>query len=276
MCRFYKHLIACVLILLCIVFSLRWIMGDDFGPWVSSAKTSAREQLASLVDSYSMELEKAKAAVAEAEKRAVQLRLQRQKAAAGIATLDRELTLARTEIGEAQSQLVALHERLRTGQTVRLVSGRVATDGELRTFVDDYSSRIDIAQEKVGYLEQIMERRQARHGKLVQLDQESPNAIRRLRTSVHLLSQKVELYREIRDLFDQDMAAEAELGGLYAKAQRTLEDAHAKLDIRLAEIDVMLGMSLDLELEPLQDATATNDLLADIHSALASIGVARK
>ncbi len=271
MFRLGHYVIGCVLIVVCVGCAMHWILGEDFGPWVSSAKTSARGQLATLVDSYSMELEKAKAAVAEAEKRAVHLRLQRQKAAAGIATLDRELTLARSEIGEAQSQLVALQDKLRGGQMVRLISGRAATDGELRTFVDEYSSRIELAQEKVGYLQQIMDRRQARHEKLLQLDQESPNAIRRLRTSVHLLARKIESYREIRDLIGQDMGAEAELDGLYAKAQRTLEDAHAKIDVKLLEVDAMLGMSLDLEIEPVQESLSTDDLLADIHTALTSV-----
>ena len=245
-------------------------MGNDFGPWVSSAKASVREKLASLVDSYSMELEKAKAAVVEAEERAVQVRLQRQKAAAGVATLERELTLARTEIREAQEQLGALQNKLSAGQTVRLVSGRQATNGELRTFVDDYSSRIEVAQERVGYLAQLMERRRARHEKLLQLDRQSPNAIRRLRNGVDLLERKVEMYGEIKDMVDEDKEAEAELDGLYAKAQRKLEDAHAKLDMKLAEVDAMLGMSLDLEIEPAREPHSTDDLLADIHAKLTS------
>lgn len=270
MFRFGRYIVGSVLIVLCAGFALHWIMGEDFGPFISSAKTSVRDQLAGLVDEYSMELEKAKAAVAKAEERAVQLRLQKQKAMAGIKTLDRELTLARTEISEAETQLSALHDKVGAGQVVRLVSGRVATDGALRTFVDDYSSRIEIAQEKVGYLGQIMQRRQARLDKFVQLDKESPNAIRRLRNSVDFLARKIDMYREIKDMVDEDMAAEAELDGLYAQAQRTLEDAHAKLDLKLAEVDAMLGMSLDLEIDPVQEPQSTENLLADIRTALAS------
>lgn len=275
MFRFGRYVIGLVLIVLCAGFAMHWIMGDDFGPWVSSAKMSVKEQFVKLVDEYEMELEKAKASVAEAEERALKLRLQKQKAAAGMKTLDRELTVARNEIGEAKTQLAALQVKLSAGQTVRLVSGRIATDGELRTFVDDYSSRIEIAQEKVGYLEQIAQRREARYEKLVQLDKESPNAIRRLRNSVDFLSRKVAMYRDIKDMMDEDAAAEVELNGLYAKAQQTLEDAHAKLDVKLAEVDAMLGMSLDLEIEPVLEPHSTDELLADIRTTLASAEVER-
>jgi chromosome segregation ATPase len=275
MFRFGHYFVGFVLIVLCAGFALHWIMGEDFGPWVSSAKMSVREQFVKLVDDYSLELEKAKTAVAEAEERALKLRMQKQMAAVRMKTLDRELTVARSDIGEAKTQLATLQGKLSMGQTVRLVSGRVANDDELRTFVDNYSSRIEIAQEKVGYLEQIAQRRGARYEKLVRLDQESPNAIRRLRNSVDFLSRKVEMYREIKDMIDEDAMAEVELNGLYAKAQQTLEDAHAKLDMKLAEVDAMLGMSLELEIEPVIEPHSTDRLLADIRTTLASVQVER-
>ena len=52
--------------------------------------------------------------------------------------------------------------------------------------------------------------------------------------------------------------------GRKPEAQRTLEDAHAKLDLKLAEVDAILGMSLDLEIDPVQESHSTDQLLADI------------
>jgi chromosome segregation ATPase len=271
MTRIVRYGVSAGLLVLLGGLFLNWIMGDDFGSWVSSARTSLRDQLASLVDEYTLELEKAREAVDQAKQRAAQLRLQKHKAAAGIATLDREITVAQQEVVDAKTQLARLHDRLRDGQTVRLVSGRVASSEQLRTFADDFTNRIQIAQEKVGYLERIMERKKVRYTSLVQLDERSPHAIQRLENSVDYLARKLEMYRDVREWADDDVNAQSEMQGLFAKAQQTLEEAHARLDAKIAEVDAILEMSLDLEIEP-APAGETESLVADIRSTLDGVG----
>ena len=268
-----RNCIAIGLAVLAAGFLFYWVMGDEIGPFVSTAKQSLRDQFAGMVDEYELELEKAKAAVAKAEERSVQLRLQKHKAVAAVKTLQREVQVAQNDIRDAQTQLAWLRDTLEAGRQVRLVSGRLATHSELKSIVDDLATRIQIAQEKLSYLEQILQRRRARHDKLVQIDEESPAALQRLRNSVDFLARKLEMYRDVKRWIDQDEAAETALAGLYDQAQRTLEDAHAKLDMKLAEIDAMLDMSLELEVDPVEQPHSTDELLADIHTALAG-GVA--
>lgn len=264
-----RNCIAVGLAVLAAGFLFYWVMGDEIGPFVSTAKESLRDQFVGLVDEYELELKKAEAEVAMAEERAVQLRVHRHQAAAGVKTLQREMLVAQNEVQDAQTQLVALRDNLETGRQVRLVSGRLATDSELKSIVDDQSTRIQIAQEKLSYLQQIAQRRQARHDKLVRLDKESPAALQRLRNSRDFLARKLEMYRDVREWIEQDEAAETELAGLYDQAQRTLEDAHAQLDGKLAEMDAMLDMSLELEVDPVGEPHSTDELLGDIRTALA-------
>ena len=263
-----RNFIAIGLVVLATAFLFHWIMGDEVGPFVSTAKKSLRDRFVGMVDTYEHELEKAEAEVAKAEERAVQLRMQKHKAAAAVTTLQREIQVARNEVQEAQTQLALLRDNLKAGRQVRLVSGRRATDSELKSIVDDQSARIQIAREKLSYLEQFQQRRIARRDKLVQLDRESPAALQRLRNSVAMLARKLEMYRDVREWVEQDEAAEVALTGLYDKAQRTLEDAHTQLDMKLAEIDAMLDMSLELELDPADQPHSTDELLADIRTAL--------
>ena len=271
-----RNCIAIGLAVLAAGFLFYWVMGDEVGPFVTTAKQSLRDQFVGMVDKYELELKKAEAEVAKAEERAVQLRMQKHKAAAGVTTLQREMQVVQNEVQDAQTQLALLRDNLEAGRQVRLVSGRLATDSELKSIVDDQATRIQIAQEKLSYLEQFMQRRKSRHDKLIQLDKQSPAALQRLRNSVGMLARKLEMYRDVREWVEQDEAAEVALTGLYDKAQRTLEDAHAQLDTKLAEIDAMLDMSLELEVDPVKEPHSTDELLADIRTALAGgVGIER-
>lgn len=259
---------ACLLIIVCVGFFLRWLLGDDFGPWVDTAKESVKERFVKLIDEYQVELKKAQAAVKAAEQRAVTLRVQQRKAAAGLVTVDREIKLGQQEIAEAKTKLAGLRDNVGSGQTIRLVSGRAATDVDLRDIVDKYATNIELAQEKVAFLEQIRERRKARNSKLAELDKQSPGAIQRLQNSITYLEQKMALYREIKDWVDQEEAAESELTGLYDRAQRTLEDAHSRVDTKLTEIDAMLTASLEVDVSPASEDIASDGLVEDIRSIL--------
>lgn len=274
MFRFARYFVAVVLLFVCCGFMLRWLMGDDFRPWVNSAKSSVREQIAALVDQYSLELEKAKEAVKQAEERAIQLRLQKQKAAASIKTLERRSVVAQRDLVDTTTRLTSLRDQIQSGHTIRFVgSGRVATDVELQSIVERCSGKIEVARERVNYLNQIRKLREDRHRKLIALDKQSPVAIQRLKNGVEFLAEKVALYQDVKGWVEEDQAAQTQLAGLYDEAQRTLEDAHAKLDAKLAEVDAVLDYSLDLDVETTPEAQSTDDLLADIRSTLSNVSV---
>ena len=238
-------------------------LGENFRPWVRVARKSAAEKIGNLVDQYEVQLEKARIEYAKAKERATTLRVQKHQAVAGVKVTEREIKLAEQEIRNAKTQLASLEDKLSSGQVVRLVSGRNAGPAELKNIVGDYSNRIQIAQEKVGYLGQILASRQARCQKLTGLEEQSPAAIQRLQNSVDYLARKVELYREVKRWANEESAAESELAGLYEQAQRTLEEAHAKLDQKLAEFDALLDASRQGDLTPASDPVTTdNDFAA--------------
>ncbi len=110
--------------------------------------------------------------------------------------------------------------------------------------------------------------RQTRYQKLAELQEQSPAAIQRLPNSVDYLAQKVELYREVKRWAAEEAAAESELTGMYEQAQRTLEEAHAKLDQKLAEIDALLDASLQPDFAPAREPATTESVLSDIRTIL--------
>ena len=117
-----RNCVAIGLAALAAGFLFYWVLGDDIGPFMSTAKQSLRDQFVGLVDQYELELKKAEAEVAKAEERAVQLRLQKNRAAAGVKTLHREMEVAQNEVVDAQTQLASLRDNLQAGRQVRLVS----------------------------------------------------------------------------------------------------------------------------------------------------------
>lgn len=274
MFRFTRYFVAFVLLFVCCGLTLRWFLGDDFRPWVNTARLSVRHQITALVDEYSLELEKAKEAVAKAEVRAVRLRLQKQKVSASIKTLERRRMIAVQDLADTTTRLANLRDQIQAGQLIRFVgSGRVATDIELQTIVERCSGKITVAQERINYLKQIQKLHDDRHRKLVELNKLSPMAIQRLKNGVEFLAEKLALYQDVKEWVDEDQAADAEMAGLYDEAQRTLEDAHSKLDAKLAEVDAVLDFSLDLEVEPAAKAVSTDALLADIRSTLNNVAI---
>ena len=60
-------------------FFLSWLLGEDFRPWMKTVKGGVKEQIAGLVDQYSLELEKSKKAVADAEQRVAAANVQKHK-----------------------------------------------------------------------------------------------------------------------------------------------------------------------------------------------------
>lgn len=264
----HRKVLAGLLIAACGGLMLPWLLGRDFGPWFSTAKESLKQRFVKLVDEYELELEKAKSAVDRATERAITLKVQHQKSTAGLVTVDRELTRCRQEIASAKTKLGKLRDQMNAGQSIRLVSGRAATEVDLRNIVAKYGTSVELAEEKTEFLEQIRERRSVRNAKLEALTQQSPVAVARLRSSVEYLEQKVSLYREMKDWLAQDESEEADLNGIYETAQRTLEDAHAKLDSKLAEIDAMLSVSVEPEIAPSGHEADPNLLVREIHAIL--------
>lgn len=269
MSRLSHFVVGVGLIVVCAFFLLRWVMGESFVPWISTARQSGREQLERLVDTYSLEIERVRAAIEQTEKRTEKLEQQKQKAGSSMAKLNRELAAARNSVEEAEKQQDSLQARLAAGQPVKLQSGRMTTSDELKAMLERLSSRIELAKEKISFLTTIAERRQARFDRLLELSDASPVEIQKLKASFEMLNRKVNLYREFAVLIDEETAAETEMSGFFSKAQRTLEDAHAKVDARLTEIDVQLKRSVELELDP--DPQSTDDLLGELRSVLARV-----
>jgi chromosome segregation ATPase len=263
-----RKLIAGLLVVACGGLMLPWLLGRDFNPWVATAKESLKARFVNLVDEYELQLRRAKDAVEGAQERAVTLKVQHQKSAAGLVIVDRELNHCRQEITGAKAKLAELRDQLNSGESIRFVNGRAASEVDLRNLVAKCATRIELAEEKATFLQQMRERRSARNSKLETLDQQSPGAITRLQNSVDYLEQKVTLYRDMKEWLAQDEAEESQLSGIYQNAQRTLEEAHAKLDAKLAEIDAILSVSIETEIVPAAGEPDSASLSREIHAIL--------
>lgn len=268
MIRLFRYLFTILLVLLGVGLGLRFALGEKFVPWTRAAQRTMVEKIEQLVDRYEMELEKARHAYEQAKERAIALRGQKVQAVAGVKTIQREIQLAQKVIDESKRQLAVLEERLRMKDELRLVSGRVATPTEIQASVQDYANRIQVAEEKVSYLQQILVRRQTRQQKLVELEEQSPAALQRLGNSLDFLARKLDLYRELQRWAQEETAADSQLVGLYENAQRTLEDAHANLDQKLAELDALLEPALKFEPATANETTTPEKLAADIRQIL--------
>ena len=245
---------------------LSWLLGGDFRPWMKTAKTSVKEQIAKLVDEYSLELEKSKKAVANAEQRVAAANVQKHKAEAAVKSLKRQVQVAQKEIADAEQARQTLDGKLAANRTIRLVSGRTLTPAELKEMTADFSNRIQIANEKLGYLEQILTMREGRLVKLCELEKQAPAVVRRLHNGVDFLERKLDLYRDVKEWVQEEESQSAQLNGLFETAQRTLESAHAKLDAKLAEVDAVLKAAVDVLRS--EDLLADNKFLTDIQSVL--------
>jgi chromosome segregation ATPase len=268
MFRLFRYLFTSLLVLLGVGLGLRFALGEKFVPWTRAAQRTMVEKIEQLVDRYEMELEKARHVYEQAKERSIALRGQKVQAVAGVKTIQREIQLAQKVIDESKRQLAVLEERLRMKDELRLVSGRVATPTEIQASVQDYANRIQVAEEKVSYLQQILARRQTRQQKLVELEEQSPSALQRLGNSLDFLARKLDLYRELQQWAQEETAADSQLVGLYENAQRTLEDAHAKLDQKLAELDALLEPALKIEPATANETTTPEKLAADIRQIL--------
>lgn len=244
---------------------LSWLLGDDFRPWMKTAKRGVQEQIAGLVDQYSLELEKSKKAITDAEQRVAAASVQKHKADAAVASLKRQVQAAQTEITDAERARETLNEKLSANRSIRLGS-RTLSPGELKEMVADFSNRIQIAKEKLGYLEQILVMRESRLVKLCELEKQSPAVLRRLRNDVDFLERKLELYRDVKEWLQDEDSDLARFDGLFETAQRTLESAHTKLDAKLAEMDAVLKASVDVLRS--DELLADNTLLTDIQTVL--------
>jgi len=246
-----------------------WILGKNFRPWVSTVRLSAREQLEQLVDKYRFEMAKAQTAVADARKRVEAVRGALADTTAGIRAVENDLKLARHEVEEAKTQLAGMEQRLTAGQPVRLVSGRTLSTEEITIRAQDYGQRIDLANQKIAFLEDMLKRRQERKEKLARLNTQAPLELARLELSVRHLAAKVKLYEEQRARFEEEKDAETAVAGLFEQAQQTLEAAHTEVDHKLAEFDAMLDASLDTKVAPATEAaTAGGDALSEIRRIL--------
>lgn len=268
MIRLFRYLFTILLVLLGVGLGLRFALGEKFVPWTRAAQRTMVEKIEQLVDRYEMELEKARLVYEQAKERFIALRGQKVQAVAGVKTIQREIQLAQKVIDESKRQLAVLEERLRMKDELRLVSGRVATPNEIQASVQDYANRIQVAEEKVSYLQQILVRRQTRQQKLVELEEQSPAALQRLGNSLDFLARKLDLYRELQQWAQEETAADSQLVGLYENAQRTLEDAHTNLDQKLAELDALLEPALKIEPATANETTTPEKLAADIRQIL--------
>ena len=102
-----------------------------------------------------------------------------------------------------------------------------------------------------------------------------------IRNGITVLIPLISPYRETRDYARRELEHFVEVyvkcpveecirrdpKGLYAKAQLTLEDARAKIDMNLSVVDAMSGMSLELESNPVRESQSTDELLDDIRTA---------
>ena len=265
---FTRNVMGVVLIGVCLLLVVAWVLGDDLIPWMRAAKNSARQNFNELVDQYEMELEKAKMAGQKAKERAAKLQAAKHQAGAKVQSLEHAVELAERELAAARGELASLDTRLSRGDEIRFVSGRRATPAELKVVVAAKADSIKLAEEKITYLQAFLAKRQAILDKLDIAASQTPVAIARLERSIEGLRQKVVLYRDMRALAEDEEDSEVALTGMFESAQKTLEEAHAKVDGKLFELEATL--EVDMELAPVggaPDVTA-EDVLADIHAAL--------
>lgn len=253
------------------VVGLRWFMKEGFDPFVATAREKVRESFEELVDKCELQHQKAKMAVEEAREKSLKLRLARDKAAAQMRGIDGRRSRAEAEIAEARQRLVRLEQNISGGKTLRLVSGRAASPEELGLIVEKYRNSIQLAEERAACLDELYQQRQQLVQRMDQALKSSPVHVQRLQNSVDFLAGKLELYRDLKDWTEENPDAGLEMDGLYAKAERILEEAHAKIDVELNACNAIFSVNDGLELQETGETTGNMDeVLASIRSALGS------
>ncbi len=267
----FRNIIGVGLALLLVVFAMGWILGDSAGPWMQSAKNSARDQLVDLIGKYRVKYEKAKGAVEEAAERVDSVNESVANERVAMRMLDRNIAAAEKEIGSAKAVLVGFERRLSAGQPIVLVSGRRLDDVSVRTRVTGLTNKVAIANEKVSFFTNLRDRRQTRLAKLEQLRVHAPAELRKCQESLAFLEAKIAMYEDMRVWIEDDAQAELAADGIFGKAQDALEEAHLAVDQKLAKFEAIVDATLDsADLAPMEGITETtsDELVADIRQIL--------
>mgnify|MGYP003670496471 CR=1 FL=1 len=267
----WRNIIGVGTVILFGVFVISWVLGDNSGPWLNSARQTASKPLIDLIGEYRLKYEQAKATVDEAAKRAEVLNENVMAERIAMRTLERNIATAKDEIERAKTDLAGFEKRLAAGQPIVLVSGRRLDDAGVRSRVADLSNKIAIATEKMSFLTSIRDSRQARLAKLEDLRLQAPTDLHRLQASLSFLEAKLAMYEEMKELVEDNETDARMATGMFGKAQDALEEAHQSVDQKLAKFEAIVDASLDSsELAPMENVTETtgDDLLADIRSIL--------
>ena len=118
---------------------------------------------------------------------------------------------------------------------------------KLRDHIEMKGQQIAIAEEKLSLIDPMLQLRRKKLAQLQAFEKSAPSSIRRMVSSLDLLATKLDMYRDVRKLWDEEAADQIAMDGLFAEAKKALEEAHYELDFKLAEFDAMVDMSLEIE-----------------------------
>ena len=242
-----RFALGIVLILVIAIAGLRWVLGDDFQSWVNAGRSQLKNPLTKIVDEYQMKYEKAKIKVQDAKETARELRVSVQKQKVAVGRLERQVVEGRNSILAKKQELELIRDPLSDGRDVFFVSGAKAESTELRDHIEMKGQQIAIAEEKLSLIDPMLQLRRKKLAQLQAFEKSAPSSIRRMVSSLDLLATKLDMYRDVRKLWDEEAAGQIAMDGLFAEAKKALEEAHYELDFKLAEFDAMVDMSLEIE-----------------------------
>ena len=247
MFKFIRFAVGLVLIFIIALVCLRLIFGDNFPAVFNAARSAVKNPLEDVVGKYQIKFEKAKIKVNEAEEKAKEIRVLVRQQRVAVGALEKKVVAGRNSILERKQELSSIKDKIGNDLPIYFVSGATAGSSELREHVERRGHEIEIAEEKLKLVDPILQLRRKKLSQLESFEKSAPSSIRRMSASLDLLKAKLEMYQDVKGLYDIEATEQMSMDGLFAEASKALEDAHYEVDYKLAEFDAMVDMSIDLK-----------------------------
>ena len=260
-----RFVFGVVVIFVIALACLRLVLGDNFHAWLNGVRSEIRNPLEEVVGKYQVKFEKAKIKVEDAKEKAKEIRVLVRQQRVAVAALEKKIVAGRSSILERKQELGLIKEKVTNGTPVYFVSGSKARADELREHVERRGQEIEIAEEKLRLVDPILRVRRKKLSQLESFEKSAPSSVRRMTAGLNLLKTKLEMYQDVKGLYDTEANEQMSMDGLFAEASKALEDAHYELDYKLAEFDAMVDMSIDLtdELESVSYGDESVESLID-------------
>lgn len=248
------------------VACLSFVLGNNFVPWLMTAKQSAANHLLELVDQYELKLQQANGKITDYEHAVVAQAKRRSRMKSMLDKLDHGLDESRAAIAAHRGKLVSLQARLVDHGTVFTSTGRTMSSTQIQAAIDQSRRAITFAQQRIESLNKLSQPCEQQLAALDHACEIAPTRIASLRTYCKDLEGKITLAKEMQQWTDEMLIAQS--GG-----DRTPE--HIEQALREIETDIdgeVAGLSTLLSIRHPDGAPSlpvpTENLIAQIDDAL--------